>query len=96
MARTGCLVCFISSVNGRSKKEEEKNAIKTALVRGHITNLKQSRDFRLSMVKGQINGNFLYTFSKYLELLRCFYEDMRTEIFFSFKNTVSTNSLTHS
>jgi hypothetical protein len=33
MARTGCLVCFISTVNGCSKKEEKK-AIKTALVVG--------------------------------------------------------------
>jgi hypothetical protein len=33
MAHTGCLVCFISTVNGRSKKEEKK-AIKTALVAG--------------------------------------------------------------
>jgi len=32
-ARTACLVCFISTVNGRSKKEEKK-AIKTALVAG--------------------------------------------------------------
>jgi hypothetical protein len=33
MVRTGYLVCFISTVNGRRKKEEKK-AIKTALGAG--------------------------------------------------------------
>ncbi len=33
MARTGCLVCYIRTLNGNSKKEEKK-AIKTALVAG--------------------------------------------------------------
>ncbi len=39
MARSACLVCFISTVNGCSKK---KKPIKTATSSGHITNLKQS------------------------------------------------------
>ena len=38
-ARTACLLCFISTVNGRNKK---KKPIKTGTSRGHITNLKQS------------------------------------------------------
>ncbi len=41
MARTACLVCFISTVNGRSKKEEKK-AIMSCASSGHITKLKQS------------------------------------------------------
>jgi hypothetical protein len=36
---TTCLVCFISTVNGRSQK---KKPIKTGPSSGHITNLKQS------------------------------------------------------
>jgi len=40
MMCTGCLVCFISTVNGRSKKEEKK-VIKDCASSGHITNLKQ-------------------------------------------------------
>ncbi len=39
MARTACLVCFISTVNGCSKK---KKPWKTGASSGHITNLKQS------------------------------------------------------
>jgi hypothetical protein len=39
MAYTACLVCFISSVSGCSKK---KKPWKTAASSGHITNLKQS------------------------------------------------------
>ncbi len=38
MAHTICLVCFISTVNGHSKKKP----IKTGASSGHITNLKQS------------------------------------------------------
>jgi hypothetical protein len=38
-AHTACLVCFISTVNGCSKK---KKLIKTGDSSGHITNLKQS------------------------------------------------------
>jgi hypothetical protein len=34
MAHTGCLVFSISTVNGRSKKKEEKKAIKTAQIEG--------------------------------------------------------------
>ncbi len=41
MAHTACLVCFISTVNGRSEKKEKK-PIKTAASSRHITNLKQS------------------------------------------------------
>jgi hypothetical protein len=43
-ARTSCLVCFISTVNGNNKKKEKK-AKNVALLGGssrHITNLKQS------------------------------------------------------
>jgi hypothetical protein len=34
MAHTACLVCFISTVNGRSKKERKKagNALEVALI----------------------------------------------------------------
>ncbi len=41
MALTACLVCFISTVNGRSKKEEKK-PFKTGTRCGLIANLKQS------------------------------------------------------
>jgi hypothetical protein len=41
MAHTACLVCFISTVNGRSnKKRKEKK--KAGASSRHITNLKQS------------------------------------------------------
>ncbi len=40
MACTACLVCFISTVNGCSKKE--KKPIKTGASSRHITKLKQS------------------------------------------------------
>ncbi len=40
MARTACLVCVISTVNGWSKKNETKPKIGASS--GHITNLKQS------------------------------------------------------
>jgi hypothetical protein len=40
MACTACLVCFISTVNGRSIKKEKK-PIKTGASSRHITNLKQ-------------------------------------------------------
>ncbi len=42
MARTACLVCFISTVNGRSKKKKEKNPIMSGASSGHTTKLKQS------------------------------------------------------
>ncbi len=42
MARTAGLVCFISTVNGRSKKKKKKSPWKTGARSGHITNLKQS------------------------------------------------------
>jgi hypothetical protein len=48
MAHTACLVCFISTVNGRSNKKKEKKRkeeaypSKAGTSRGHITNLKQS------------------------------------------------------
>jgi hypothetical protein len=41
MACTACLVCFISTVNRNSKKEEKK-AIMGCASSGHMTNLKQS------------------------------------------------------
>jgi hypothetical protein len=40
-AHTTSLVCFISTVNSCSKKEEKK-PIETGASSGHITNLKQS------------------------------------------------------
>jgi hypothetical protein len=43
MARTVCLVCFISSVNGHcNKKKEEAYPWKAGGSSGHITKLKQS------------------------------------------------------
>jgi hypothetical protein len=42
MARTACLVCFISTVNGRSKKEKKKKPWKTGASSRYTTNLKQS------------------------------------------------------
>ncbi len=45
MGRTACLVCFISSVNGRSQKTKNKKKKlpwKTSARSRHITNLKQS------------------------------------------------------
>jgi hypothetical protein len=42
MARTTCLVCFISTANSLSKKKEEKKAIMGCASSGHITKLKQS------------------------------------------------------
>ncbi len=38
-ARTACLVCFISTVNGHNKKRKEKKAIMGCARSGHITNL---------------------------------------------------------
>jgi hypothetical protein len=40
--RTTCLVCFISTVNGHSKKKKEKKPIMSGTSSGHITKLKQS------------------------------------------------------
>jgi hypothetical protein len=61
MAHTACLVCFISIVNGRSKK---KKPIKTGTSNRHITNLKQSilESFDIYAFHGmrnaeQLNGN---------------------------------------
>ncbi len=42
MARSACLVCFISTANGHSKKKTEKKAITGGSSSGHITKLKQS------------------------------------------------------
>jgi hypothetical protein len=36
MAHTACLVCFISTVNGRTKKRKEKKPNKTSASGGHI------------------------------------------------------------
>ncbi len=38
MAHTACLICFVSTVNSHSKKEE-KMPIKTGTIRGQIKNL---------------------------------------------------------
>ncbi len=40
--RTACLVRFISTVKGRSKKKKEKKPITSCASSGHITKLKQS------------------------------------------------------
>ncbi len=46
MACTACLVCFISTVNGRNnkkkKRKEEAYTCKAGACSGHITNFKQS------------------------------------------------------
>jgi hypothetical protein len=42
MAHTACLVCFISNVNGRSKKKKLTLGRQAVAGSGHITNLKQS------------------------------------------------------
>jgi hypothetical protein len=42
MAHTACLVCFISTINGRSKKKKRLSLGRTGASSGHITNLKQS------------------------------------------------------
>ncbi len=42
MECTAFLVCFISTVNGRSKKKKEKKPIMSGASSGHITKLKQS------------------------------------------------------
>ncbi len=41
-ACTPCLVCFIGTVNGRSKKKKEKKPIMSGASSGHTTKLKQS------------------------------------------------------
>jgi hypothetical protein len=44
MARTSCFVCYISTVNGCSKKKKRKEEAypwKTGTSSGHIANLKQ-------------------------------------------------------
>ncbi len=41
MAHTTCLVCFISTVNGHSKKKRKKR-LKCGASSGLLTNLKQS------------------------------------------------------
>ncbi len=39
MACTTCLVCFISTVNGRSKKRKKRSLLRVALVAGTLQNL---------------------------------------------------------
>jgi len=39
MAHTACLVCFISTVNGRSKKRKKRSLLPVALVAGTQQNL---------------------------------------------------------
>ncbi len=62
MACTACLVCFISTVNGRSnKKRKEKKKLapgKAGASSGHITNLKQSilETFDIYGQHGQLKG----------------------------------------
>ncbi len=55
MACTACLVCFISTVNGRSIK---KKPIKTSTSSRHITNLKQSilETFDIYFAEHESNG----------------------------------------
>ncbi len=44
MARTACHVCFISTVNGRTKKKKKKELClgRLSLVAGPVTNLNRS------------------------------------------------------
>jgi len=61
MARTACLVCFISTVNGncnkKKKRKEEAYPWKAGASSGHITNLKQSNlGLSISMVTGGNKG----------------------------------------
>jgi len=42
MTRTACLVCFISTVNGSSKKKKEKKPIMSSASGWHIAKLKPS------------------------------------------------------
>ncbi len=62
MARTACLVCFISTVNGRSKKREKK-PIMSCASSGRITKLKQSF-LHLSISMGFLEQ--IHIFSRYL------------------------------
>jgi hypothetical protein len=39
MAHTACLVCFISTVNGRSKKRKKRSLLRVALIEGTQQNL---------------------------------------------------------
>jgi hypothetical protein len=39
MARTACLVCFVRTVNGRSKKRKKRSLLPVALVAGTQQNL---------------------------------------------------------
>ncbi len=69
MAHTACLVCFICTVNGRSKKQKKK-PIMSCASSGHITNLKQSIfAFRylclLYMAPGALTTNIVDDFRKY-------------------------------
>jgi hypothetical protein len=57
MARTACLVCFVSTVH--SKKKKEKKPITSSASSGHITKLEQSI-FRLSISMVPIQTFFLY------------------------------------
>ncbi len=47
MARTACLVCLVSTVNGCSMKKKEISLEWGGASSGHITNLKQSISFVL-------------------------------------------------
>ncbi len=61
MARTTCLVCFISTVNGHSnKKKEEAYPLKAGASSRHTTNLKQSiLRLSISMVFTQVRKQYV-------------------------------------
>ncbi len=67
MARIACLVCFISTVNGRSKKEKKRSLLRAVLVAGTQQNLSSLYYFDvygliknlLRVTKSLKNTNFL-------------------------------------
>ncbi len=67
MARTTCLVCFISTVNGhcnkKKRKKEEAYPWKAGASSRHTTNLKQSI-LRLSISMKTIDFNFRFALLK--------------------------------
>ncbi len=70
MAHTACLVCFISTVNGRSnKKKEEAYPWKTGASSGHITNLKQSILETFNIYGSNRGPSFLFSSLRVFEQL---------------------------
>jgi hypothetical protein len=68
-ARTACLVCFISTVNGRSKKRKKRSLLRAVLVAGTQQNLSSLYYFD---VYGQIKNLLRVTKSlKNTNFLKC-------------------------